>query len=627
MGHLAGSPLWNEFGTDILLTDAEVLEKCLQPTSRRSLANSAISATRRGFRKLFAQGDAHEKILTDAVKVLTTKSTQPTAKNALILGVIAGVSARQAHLKPILETLKPRYYEFYIREVIGSRTAVPEHIASGLSDFFSDFTALDDIEKELVSPIEKALLRAPEVILGGVLKPLIVSFPNSFDLSSLLDSKLLKPLLSNIKSSNANVRSGALSSFCAIVAQCQDLKAMDHVVDEIANPLKSGKLASPDHRILHAEMLEATPLSAQSAEKVTVALATVASKEGNEAALAAETSTLARASALILGQGGELPKSVLDVLLKGLADKKPGSRRLWLLYVGFVFLNSDVSAPKPAVVSFAEAVTPKLVDTFNEVIANAASASQNGLVVGAYILTALAPTLQNMFPGSSASSTLTKAAITKQALSLNAKQSFLLNHRVYNKLTVEQDLRWLCLALSTVGKNLDRKSDSEVALAWSDAIIYLITVSVVPSKVQQETAKVVSALYAQDPSLVGGFIVDGLWKCLATESKDRDSKMENANLIHLLKSISLEPAELSNLDVTIPTEVLEKQACAFLVLSRPELIPRSSWISLCLRMGLDPGDLARKYEDVLLREVGHRASFDQTVRICTSIERMAFTDP
>lgn len=616
MHHLAASPLWDEFGADILLAHADVLEKCLQPASRKSLASSAVGATRRAFRKLFLPVELQKKNLTDAVRVLTTKSTQPTAKNALMLGVVAGVSSRQASLKPILETQKSRYYEFYIREVIGSRTAVPDHVASGLADFFSDFAALDDVEKELIPPIEKGLLRAPEVILSGVLKPLVLSFPADFDLSGLLSAKLLKPLLSNIKSSNANIRSGALSSFRAIVTRCHDLEAMSSVVDEIANPLKAGKLTSPEHRILHAEMLETCPLSAQSSERVTTALAMTASKEGNEAALAAETSTLAHASVLVLGQGGELPKLVLDIIIKGLGDKKPASRRLWLLCVGAVFLAADVAAPKPALVSLAEAVTPKLVDNFNEVIANPATAVQNGSVVGAYILTVLVPTLLQLFPGSSAGSILTKASVTKNALSVNAKQSFLLNHRVYTKLSGEQDLRWLSLALSSVMKTLDRKSDQEVVLAWSDAIIYLITASAVPSKVQQETAKAVSLLYAKDTSLVGDFVIDGLWNFLApSESKDRDSKVDSANLIHVLRAICVEPAELNEMGGTMSTEAMEKQACRLLVLSRSELIPRSSWIGLCLRMGLDPGDLARRHENTLLKEVGHRASFDQLVCI------------
>lgn len=617
MQHLAGSSVWEELGKDILLTDADALEKCLQSNSRSGVVRSAAVVTRRGFRKLLSPAQSREKSLTNCVTTLTAKGTQSTAKNALILGVIAGVCARQVTLKPLLQTLKPKYYEFYIREIIGSRTAVPEHVASGLGDFFLNFATLDEIEKELVPAIEKGLLRAPEVILGGVLKPLVKSLPDTFDLSRILEGKLLKPLLSNIKSSNPAIRNGAITAFRAIVAQCSDLKTMDGVVDEVASPLASGKIASPDHRILHAEMLEAIPLSEQSASKASTALATVASKEGNEAALAAETSALARASVMTLETGGELPKSVLDSIIKGLADKKPASRRLWLLHAGSIFHSLEGTEPTAGISAFAEAATPKLVANFEEVVSNAASAAQNGLVVGAYILTSLTPALLRRFPKSPALASLAKAAIPTQALSLATKQAFLLNYRIYNKISAEEDLQWFCRALASVAQKLDRKTGQDVVLAWSEANIYLTTASSIPPKVQQEATKSVSRLYARNPTLISGFIIDGLWNSLEQEdNKERDVKMERANLIHVLRAICLEPGEFAQFGADIEKEVLEAQACAILVLSRQELIPRSSWIDMCLRMAIDPGNLARQYLGDLLKEIGLRTSFDQQVSLC-----------
>jgi len=38
---------------------------------------------------------------------------------------------------------------------------------------------------------------------------------------------------------------------------------------------------------------------------------------------------------------------------------------------------------------------------------------------------------------------------------------------------------------------------------------------------------------------------------------------------------------------------LNQQALSLIVLARPEIIPRVSWIDLTLRMGIDPGQLVR----------------------------------
>ncbi|KAM4065949.1 HEAT-like repeat domain-containing protein [Hirsutella rhossiliensis] len=596
MQHLTGSPLWDELGNDVLLAGADALEKCLQPSSKSGVVRSALVVTRRGFRKLFSPVQSRDKNLATTVSTLTAKGQQPVAKHTLILGVIAGVCARQPELKSQLETHKQKYHEFYVREVIGSRTALPEHVACGLDDFFRHFVTLDELERDLIPAIDKSLLRAPEVILEGVLKPLVTSLPDSMDLSKLLHGKLLKPLLSNIKSSNPAIRAGAITVFRAMVKRCSNLQAMDAVVSEIASPLAAGKLASPEQRVLHAEMLEATPLSEEGANKTSSALVAVASKEGNEAALAAETSALARSIVKILETGRELPKPVLDATVKGLAEKKPGSRRLWLLRVGSVLHSLEHHKSTPGISAFAEAVMPKLVANSEEVMGNAAAAAQNGLLVGAYVLTALAPALLQKFDGSAFIAPLTKIAVPAQALSLSTKQAFLLNYRIYSKISVEEDLHWFCRALTSVAPQVVDATDKDVTLAWSDAMIYLITASSVPSRVQIEAAKTVSRLYAHNPLVISRIMVEGLWNCLARdEAKDKDTKLERTTLINVLRD----------------KDAQEAQACTLLVLSRHELIPRSSWIDLCLRMSVDPGSLARNHLDELLDEIAQRTSLDQ----------------
>ncbi|RDA90518.1 hypothetical protein CP533_0844 [Ophiocordyceps camponoti-saundersi (nom. inval.)] len=604
MQQLAGSSRWQSISSLVLSADVEAMDKCLQPDARGGLVRSAMVVSRRGFRKLLAHSQLRTENLHMAVSALTAKGNHPMAKNAPILGVIAGVCARQEALKPLLEEKKSEYIEFYIREIVNSRTPLPEHIASGLDDFFSHFITLEEVNGHLIPAIEKALLRAPEVILGGVLKPLVTSLPDAMDLSATLSGKLLKPLLNAVKSSNPSVRKGVIEVYRAIAAHCSDLQVMDSLIGEIANPLASGKLASPEQRVLHAEMLQATPFSEKGARSASSTLIMVASKEGNEAALAAEAAALARSLTMLLEVGQDVEKQIQDSLCKCLTDKKAASRRLWMLRVGGILQSLEHKEPHPGMTLFVEAVVPKFIANLEEVVSNAASAAQSGILVGAYIIAALAPALQRQFAGSAASTALTKAGIFTQAMSLVTKQAFLLNHRIYSKISSAEELQWLNRALSSVMLKIDKSADKEVTLAWSDAMVYLITSSSVPPGVQQEAVASLSTLYMQNPTIVFRIVTEYLWSDLMrSEVKEGDGKVERSNLINVLKSICPEPGELVKRGREIERKVLESQACALLVLSRHELVPRSSWIDLCLRMSIDPGKLAHDRLDELLQEV------------------------
>ncbi|KAF5596913.1 translation activator GCN1 [Fusarium subglutinans] len=614
MQHLDASQ-WEQFATDIVLADADALEKCHQPVSRKSVTHSAIIVTRRGLRKLFSSNELSEKRLSASVDVLTAKGAQSISRNAVLLGVIAGVSARKDHLRPVLDSLKPRYYDFFTREIMGSRTSVPEHLVLGLGDFFASFATLEEISKELIPALEKGLLRAPEVILGGVVTPLVRCLPENFDLSKILEQNLLKPLLSNAKSTNATIRAGSLDAFSALVNKSGDTASLEKVINEIATPLKSGKLASPDHRVLHAQMLQAAPLSKASAEQVAIAVAVIAAKEGNEGALAAETLALAKAVSFLLTNDAEVPKSVLESVTKGLTEKKIPFRKYWLLRVGGILQTlNEAQSVSSAMAAFVDAVIPKLIITFTEVTSNAASAAQNGLIVGAYILTAVSTHINRVLPGSAADSSLAKASVTKQSLSLDPKSSFLLSPRIYSKITADEDLKWFSRALNSIFPGLDKGADNQVALAWSEAIIHLVAAQSVPATVQQETSKTLSSLYVRSPKLVSGFIIAGLWDYLKhSGSPDKDPSSGAHNLVQVVKAICLTPSDIEKSGETINTEDLETQANNLLVLARPELIPRASWIDLCLRMELDPGNLVKKYQDELVTEIENQTSFSQKV--------------
>ncbi|SPO07132.1 probable translation activator GCN1 [Cephalotrichum gorgonifer] len=614
--HLAETPQWERFGPQIVQAHALVLEICLGPTSKPGVSHSAIIITRRGLRKLLGQeGSRAEQSLKDAVSLLTAKGGQPTSRNAPYLGIIAGVSSRIPQAQAVLVTQKSQYLSFFSREVISSRTSVPKHIAAAFTDFFMDFASLDDIRQEIVPSLEKSLLRAPEVVLCDVLVPLVQSLPKSFDLSEILAKNLLKPILSGAKSSSPAVRAGVASSFAALCSKAQPSPSLDQALDEVLVPLKSGKIPSVDQRLLHAQMLEQAPYSHAKVEQVASALATVVAKEGNELCLQAETATLA---SCCIRLSLDVPKAVLDAFVKGLADKKLPLRRTWILRTGQVFSAAmeDDNLAK-AVGPFAEATLPKLLESYNEVIANPLSAAQGGIVVSGYIIVAVAPWLEGRVESSAVKSALSKVSIPKQCLAVEPKPSFLLNPRIYSKITAEDEFRWLGRALLLLPNAILKGMPRSSALAWAEGVIFLACSSSVNSKAAKETREKLSAIYASDPATVSSLIIDGIWHWLkAVELADKESaavisKSEEDALHPVLKSICLSPEAVTALGQEPDTEHLDNQLCSLVVLGRPDLVGGAGWIDLCLKADRDPGDLARQHEDSLLDHIVQATSVTQ----------------
>jgi hypothetical protein len=602
--------------------NARVLELCLGESHRANVKHTALVVTRRGLRKAFSKSETRSAIIGQAVRKLSAKSTQPSAKNAIMLGVIAGVCARKPEAKEILSKNKSDYYAFYVREIIGSRTQVPEHIANGLRDFFVDFATKEDIEKEIIPALEKGLLRAPEIVLNDLVTPLFGSLPDTIDLSSVLRNNLLKPLLSNLKSTNATIRQGALSAFKAAMLKCSDADVTAQIADEILTPLKSGKLPSADQRAYYAEMLSALPVSPSAVLKISPAISSTAGKEANEAALYSETSTLLYYLKEGLLNGADLDKQVVDAFAKGVSDKKAPVRKLWTLHLGELFwATNDAEVIKSKLAKLADAVIPPLMETWQDATTNPIQAAQSGLVTGAYVLTAISRAKLGLVSSAKVDAALKKSQIAQQALTTEPKPSFLLNPRIYSKLASEDDFRWFIRALTSVSQDLAAlQPDSAISLAWSQAIIFcLCSVSIAPL-IRKEASRALSQVYVRYPGYISKAIVAGLWQWRdSVEQGEKDSaaaaaKSESKDLHLVVKAICLSPAEATGFGGSVDDLVKREQMISLLVLSRPELLPRVNWIDMCLKVQVDPGDLARVSGESLMQQILDCTNFSESVR-------------
>ncbi|PVI01750.1 ARM repeat-containing protein [Periconia macrospinosa] len=605
----APTALWEKHGLDVALAMARALETCLATGDDRRgqrIRDSALVSSRRALRHLVTNKELCDQVIDRLVDALTAKGS--TAGNAVLLGVMAGVCSRKPSVKPALERHKQAYYAFYVREVVGSRTQLPDHISKALHDFFEAFVTFEELRTEVIAPIQKALLRAPEVVLNDIVSPMILALPESMDLSEILLDNLLKPLLSNIKATNPATRAGALRTFQAIASRSTSETAVGKVADEILNPLKQGKVSGVDQKVMHAQMLTALPGSVALSQKIPAGIAPVALKEPNEAAVVAQVSTLTTHLSFGLANGVALEKPVSDAFIKGMADKRIPIRRLWAIRTADLWWSfTPAQFSQEDILKFCQDTLPKLLEIWQEVIANPVPATQNGLVTVAHYVTALLSKIR-MLDDAKLSASYKKSDVISQSLMLKPKPSFLLNPRVYSKLTTEEDVTIAVRALTAVAIWLSEDSVSaEAQEAWAHAFIFLIVSSGVSGKARSASRLALTEAYAQSPTKISDVIIAGLWSWYKSDVQgDKESaaiaaKTGTTELSTVLGCICL-PEEVSKkFNVNASVEDKQEQSIKLLVLARPELLPRTSWIETTLRMGIDPGELVRSRLDECMK--------------------------
>ncbi|KAL8970028.1 MAG: hypothetical protein Q9183_001711, partial [Haloplaca sp. 2 TL-2023] len=604
--------VWDMYGRETATLHAKILDTCMAGEGRHSLKHSALVVTRRALRTLFKGDDVQQRV-GQVIDHLTSPSSQLGPRAGVLLGVVAGVCARRPTLKTILEMQKASYITFFLRDVLGSRIHIPRHIARALADFFSGYITMADLENDIVPATEKALLRAPEVVLNDLISPMISSLPEEIDMAPLLAEKLARPLLSNFKSSNAKIREGALSTFKMTIKHSHDETYLIKVTDEVLTPLSASKLTAAEHRILHCQILAELRNLPRRSEVICKTLASAASKETNEAALATELHALSYHLALTLTTPSKSDDKSLkvysDAASKGLSDKKPAIRRAWVLMVGELLWQTKSLDNTSQLRSFGESVVPKLLEIYQDVTANFISATQSGLVVTGFVLTALCTYLMNVIENGSVHASIRKASIYEQACQPNSKGLFLFNHRVCSKLTAEEDIRWALRALGACAVQLPAATgDTMTGVNWAQAIIYFIAAASVPHDLRREAIATLTECYRKDPAHISTCIIGGLWlwqEDLLTGKADSAAAASKAGKtrLHLVVQAICPPREKEQVNGFIEDSNLQNQLTEMLVLCRPPLIPNVGWIETCLAAGQDPGHLARSCSDQCLAKI------------------------
>ena len=619
--------LWQIHKQDLITAIAQTLELSTSCYARDGVKKAALSVTRRALRKLLRHPENGHGAMRDIVSLLSAKGPLGY-RSSVLLGTVAGVWSRLPTKKSAIEDWKAECFAFWVREVVGSRSTVPVHIANGLHDFFLNFVTIQDLKTVIVPALEKGLLRAPEIVLNDLVRPTISSLPSDIDLAETLANNLLKSLLSNMKSTNADIRSRALSTFGALVHRSYDENVLGKISNDILTPLVASKIAAAEQRTLHSRMLSLLPQKPLLSAGICDGLTKIVPKEPNDTALLAELTALTRHLVFrMINKAGEFGEAV-NIFAKGLDDKRPAFQKVWALQSGNLFWEisqmSDVK--KLSGLQAAEVIVPKMLAIFQDIVSNPLPAAQTGIIISGYVMVSLHDFFATILKESRLKGTLEKSNIYGQALALTPKPSFLLNYKAYMKASNEEELRWVIRAITNCSPHVCALGlPSAVSDTWIHSLLYFMTSTSTPPEIRRLAKVSLGNIYSSQPALIGKYVVHGIWTWYWNIEMDiKDSiavttQSGTNDLFLAVQCICPSIVKSRSPDGLVDNEVIQSQLVQMLVLCRPEVLPRVDWIETCLRVRQDPGAIAKLYymqciervreilRDVQYRQPGNKA--------------------
>jgi hypothetical protein len=616
---------------------ARLLAKCEHGEVRSSIQHSALVVARRGLRQVL-RGDAiGEQAFAIALKELTS-GPNASSQNAAYLGVLCGVSARIPGRHKQMQQNTGTITDFYLKQILASKTVVSFQQVAGLRDFFEQYLSESAITETVVPFIEKGILRSGEVILHGPVSALAQYLDSSIDLSPMVQSRLLKPLLSSLGSTNVNIRDGACQTLLALLRRGGNVKSLRQIAVDLMAAVKASKASNHELRGLLSDALMLIPADDEASLSILQCLVPAATKEANELAFRKALKAIAAHMPVLL-QHNLLEKTVADSLLKNSSDKRPPFRKAWILCLASALSSLESVPDEGTSRQFLTSALKTLRQVYDEVAQSTLPAAQSGLLSAAYGLPGLLGTEIAAQPEFEKDF----ARIPVDLLSSETGPSFLLNPKAYARVNLSDDQHWFIRALFGVVPKLS-ESSLESKTAWARAILHSMLSTDADSSVRRESGKLLSQAYLAHPKSVGASVVLGVWSILEEKLESKPSEIATSypeashlgdiTLTRALNHIVQPKAAWDAAEIGPQQAVLEDQAVKTVVLMRPELIAHGDWIDSCLVQGLDPGSLAKGHSTEMLNEIlSHyqkpalRPLSSIEVASCSAATSLAFVSP
>jgi Generalcontrol nonderepressible 1 (Gcn1) N-terminal len=193
-------------------------------------------------------------------------------------------------------------------------------------------------------------------------------------------------------------------------------------------------------------------------------------KESHELALTAMAEAFSLHAEIVLRQASMEDKSS-KLILSGLTDKRLRVRSTWAVAVARIIWNiTDSNTVTPSLIRVCQLLERPLSAAFNEVASNPVQALQNGSLVSGYAISAAAISRWPTWSAPELANFIKAEEIMNATIAVRPKPSFLLNDRIYTKLTSARDQLWAIHALEATGTRAFMDMDS----VWVFAAIYFV---------------------------------------------------------------------------------------------------------------------------------------------------------
>ncbi|KAI0366693.1 ARM repeat-containing protein [Pilatotrama ljubarskyi] len=585
---------------------ATLVDMLIDPATRakKPLQKSALVRTRRALRH------RPEALPLVMKSLLALAKTMPSPQLVVpLLGISIEVTLRlkdvkDVKLKEIDPSLKNEILQLYTGSVLMSRTPVSSHISGALRDFVTSSVTPEDFTGTILPTMEKALLRSPEISLS-IISEFLPAYPHPLEGDSF--RRLLTPTLNSAKSAHPVVRANAGALFTVLMQLNRNAADQEHVATELLSLPKSGKTSGPDHRVVLYTMLGGVPPSSSVSPTVLQTALPLLAKETHDAAVTALAASVTPHLASCLRSDSALLDESTGVIAKEMTSSKPVIRRAFCSLVGNALW--DLGQLESATgIGFAKAIVPSFEANLKTVAANPVTAPAGPLE--AYI--AVTALLGPLSKSKQFDDVISRNATLQSITAASPKPSFLLWDKVYQKLSDEEEERWLLRAIEAVLPSFrDDFLRNEHARTLAGLIFLHLAVESSFPQIRRATLATVEKLVASHPKLVDLSILSSLLTYFSKaqsstpkatmvngeESENRTSREGRLSVITLACGAFSEEC---------PAEVKESLLLDFVLVAHH---PGSSgnlrpvWIELCQKARVDPHELVSAHVDGLLRKV------------------------
>ncbi|KAG1731829.1 armadillo-type protein [Suillus paluster] len=590
---------------------ATLLDMQLNHSTRTkpTMQKSALVRTRRALRSA-------PEVLPALMTTLTAqaKSSQAPLIQISLLSTAVDVTLRLKNVKDesltqIPPAIKDAILDLYTTCVVMSKNPVPSHSSSALHDFIGTCITPSDLTATVLPTTEKALLRSPEYSLS-VIADFLLAYSHTLDSTTF--KKLLTASLNSAKSNNPVVRTNATGLFKVLISKDIDSTNANAALTDVLALPKAGKTTGPEHRLTLYAMLAAMPPSAAVSVTVVQNVPLLLVKETNDAAVGVLASIMAIHLTFILKANIEAPADTTTMIAKEITNPKPVIRRAFVSITGSALWNAD-TVDTDAVFAFSSGVTSALETNLKIVTANPLTAAV-GPLEGYIALALLMGPLANT---GKFSDIVARNASIEVLTGTQAKPSFMISDKIYQKLTDAGDELWLLRAVNlSLFRLKNELGKSEHLRLQIGSVFVHLSIHSQSSEVRRATIQTIEAAVALLPQLVSLILREALTVSLIKEKssaiksvpvreeaeKPVDKQRRYAAL--LLSCGGKEEAAAGEKD---------EQLVDLIVLAHHSAIcppSRLLWIELCQKASVDPHNLISRRVDQAMTSILTASAID-----------------